>query len=433
MVSSGGCNTSGIVEVVLSSLRRVKKGPGRRPQSAKRRKFMELRERGWSIRAAAREVGVSRSSGNNWARGSTIYRNGQPVGFVPPLDRLMVRQISARFLSQDERIEIADLRRAGVSIRQIAAQLSRSPSTISRELRRNATRGRSYRPFDAHRRATARRARQRDRRIETNLELRRVVADLLAQRWSPQQISRYLRCRFPEDSEMRLCHESIYQAVYEPQSLLRRPSRLAPGRPSPLRTGRDHRRAHQGGERRRPRFEQPMLTIHQRPFKPDDRSVAGHWEGDLIVGKGQGSAIGTLVERQTRLVRLLHLPRRDSDSLHDALKARASDLPPALMRSITWDQGTEMARHTSISASLGAKVYFCDSHSPWQRGSNENTNGLLRDYFPKGTDLTIHSPKHLLAVEKELNNRPRLVLDDRTPAELFEALLASENQSVLRR
>ena len=169
-----------------------------------------------------------------------------------------------------------------------------------------------------------------------------------------------------------------------------------------------------------------MLTIHQRPFPPKDRSQPGHW-GDLIIGKDQGSAIGTLVERQTRMVRLLHLPQRDGDTLHDALKARIADLPATLLRSITWDQGTEMARHLTIAQSLGAPVYFCDSRSPWQRGSNENT-GLLRDYFPKGTDLSTHSIQHLLAVEKELNKRPRIVLDDRTPAELFSALLTSKNR-----
>jgi IS30 family transposase len=176
-----------------------------------------------------------------------------------------------------------------------------------------------------------------------------------------------------------------------------------------------------------------MLTIRQRPFQPQDRSQAGHWEGDLIIGKDQGSAIGTLVERQTRTVRLLHMPYRDSDTLHDALRARMADLPQVLLRSITWDQGTEMARHLTITRSLDAPVYFCDSHSPWQRGSNENMNGLLRDYFPKGTDLSIHSHRHLLAVENELNNRPRRVLGDRSPAELFAAVLASASPSVLRR
>jgi IS30 family transposase len=232
---------------------------------------------------------------------------------------------------------------------------------------------------------------------------------------------------------MQLCPESIYQALYQPGSVMLRPSPLAPHRRSPLRNGRDHRRAHQRTGQRRPRFEQPMLTIGQRPFQPQDRSQAGHWEGDLIIGKEQGSAIGTLVERQTRMVRLLHMPQRDGGTLHDALTERMADLPPALLRSITWDQSTEMARHLTITRSLGTPIHSCDSHSPWQRGSNENANGVLRDYFPKGTDLSAHTPQHLLAVENELNNRPRRVLNDRAPAELFAALLASENPSVLRR
>jgi IS30 family transposase len=388
---------------------------------------MELRAQGWSIRGAAREVGISRSAAANWTRGYTVYRDGVAVRFVEPLDRLQVRQVSARYLSQEERIEIADLHREGVGVREIARRIGRSPSTISRELKRNWTGGRrlGYRPFEAHRCACARRARRRDRRIDTNSELGGVVAELLQQRWSPEQISRQLRKRFPDDPAMWLSHESIYQAVYEPGSPLMRPTRLAPQRRSPLRTGRDHRRAQQRTDRRRARFEQPMLTIHQRPAAVEDRGEAGHWEGDLIVGKNQGSAIGTLVERKTRMVRLLHLPSRDGESLHAALQACLGDLPRTLLRSITWDQGTEMARHTSITKSLGVPVYFCDSRSPWQRGSNENTNGLLRDYFPKGTDLSVHTPEHLRAVEDELNARPRIVLDDSPPQELFDALIAS--------
>ncbi len=226
--------------------------------------------------AAAREAGVSRTTGANWSRGYKVYRRGQVTGVVPALDRLAVRQISARFLSQDERIEIADLRHAGLSIRAIAGRLGRAPSTISRELGRNAASGGTYRPFEAHRRATARRGRPHRRRIQASGELMQLVAELLAQRWSPQQISRHLRRRFPGQPGLRLCHESIYQAVYQPGSLLARPSPLAPQRRSPLRTGRDHRRAHQRDDRRRPRFEQPMLTISQRPFPPQDRGEAGH-------------------------------------------------------------------------------------------------------------------------------------------------------------
>jgi IS30 family transposase len=433
VVSRDGRNTSTNLEVMLSSSRRVKKGPGRRPQSAKRQRFMELRERGWGIDAAAREVGASRTAGRNWAKGYRKYRNGRVVGFVSALDRLEVREISARFLSEDERVQIGDLHRAGVSGREIARRLGRAPSTISRELRRNATPDKGYRPFEAHRRATARRARHHRRRVDCNDALRGAIGELLAQRWSPQQISRHLRQRFPNQPGMWLCHESIYQALYQPGSALMRPSPLAPQHRSPLRSGRDHRRAQQRMDRRRPRFEQPMRSIHERPFPPEDRGDAGHWEGDLIIGKDQQSAIGTLVERQTRLVRLLHLPQRDGDTLHDALRARLGELPPRLRQSITWDQGTEMARHRTITETLGTPVYFCDSRSPWQRGSNENTNGLLRDYFPKGTDLRVHPAEHLLAVENELNNRPRRVLHDYSPAALFDALLRSPDQSVLRR
>lgn len=410
---------------MLSSLRRVKKGPGRRPQSAKRQRFMELRARGWSVRAAAREVGVSRTSGANWSRGYKTYRNGEVVGFVAPLDRLAVREVSARYLSQDERFLIADLRRQGESIRAIATELGRAPSTISRELRRNTSPGGAYRPFEAHRQAVVRRARPHRRRVEINAELREVVAALVSQRWSPPQIARHLHARFPDRPEMRLCHESVYQAIYQPGSVLIRPPAVPSQQPGPLRTGRDHRKAHQRVDRRRPRFAEPMLTIHQRPFQPTDRSEPGHWEGDLIVGRDHNSAIGTLVERRTRTVRLLRLSERTGRALHRALVERMADLPPSLLRSITWDQGTEMACHTDITAELGVPIYFCDPHSPWQRGSNENTNGLLRQYFPKRTDLNIYGPKHLRAVEDELNARPRLVLADHTPAELFTALLTS--------
>lgn len=176
-----------------------------------------------------------------------------------------------------------------------------------------------------------------------------------------------------------------------------------------------------------------MKSIHQRPFDPQDRSEPGHWEGDLIIGANQGSAIGTLVERTTRSVRLLHLAGRNSATLHAAIRERMSDLPPRMFRSITWDQGIEMARHRTISTEFGIDVFFADAHSPWQRGTNEQTNGLLRQYFPKGTNLKLHSVAHLRAVEDELNARPRRVLNDRTPTELMTALLASDSSRVLRR
>ncbi len=413
--------------------RRVKKGPGRRPQSAKRRRFMELIERGWSVRGAAIEVGVSRTSGNNWSRGYKVYRDGQVVGFVSALDRLSVREVSSRYLSQDERVEIADLRHAGHSIRQIAVRIGRAPSTVSRELRRDCVRGRRYEPHRAHRDAIVKRARDHKRRIETIDRLRDAISALLAQRWSPRQISRYLRSTYPGDADMWLCHESIYHAVYQPGSVLLLAPKVESPRPSPLRTGRQHRRAQQRRTRRRPRIDQPMRSVHERPFQPEERSQAGHWEADLIIGADQASAIGTLVERTTRTIRLLHMPARDGQSLHASIVALMGDLPAGLMRSITSDQGTEMARHLAITNGLGADVYFCDPRSPWQRGSNENANGLLRQYFPKGTDLSVHSPQHLLAVEDELNNRPRQVLNDLAPAQLFDALLASSKPAVLRR
>lgn len=367
----------------MSSIRRVKKGPGSRPQSAKRERFMRLRDQGWSIAAAAREVGASRTAGHNWARGYKTYRDGAVVGFVPALDRREARQISPRFLSEDDRVRIADLQHTGASAREIATALGRAPSTISRELARNTTSQGEYRPFEAQRLSAKRLGRDHIRRVDRDARLWAVIDEKLQSRWSPQQISRHLEETFPDDTAMRLSHESIYQAVYRPGSTLMRPSTLAPHSPSPLRTGRDHRKAQQRTDRRRPRFEQPMLTIHHRSFDPSDRSEAGHWEGDLIIGKDQGSAIGTLVERQTRSTLLLHLPQRDSEALHDALAITMAGLPPGLVRSITWDQGTEMARHLKITKTLGAPVFFCDSHSPWQRGTNENTNGLLRITFPR--------------------------------------------------
>lgn len=414
------------------STRRVAKGPGRRPQSGKREQFMRLLSKGWSVASARREVGVSRTTGNRWKNGYNLFHQGELVGFVPALDPVVERRISARFLSADERVDIGDRLRAGESIRAIAAALGRSPSTISRELRRHDRGDGIYRPFEAQRAAARKRARPRPARISSNPELYEVVASLLAQRWSPQQICRDLRARFPDQRGMWLSPETIYRAIYQPNSTLRRPS---PGRPaarSPLRTGRDHRRAQVRAGHRRRRFAATMTSIHDRPFPPEDRSEPGHWEGDLIVGPAHRSAIGTLVERQSRLVKLIHLERADSRTLHQALVRELSSLPRHVLRTITWDQGTEMAAHEKIATDLGVDIYFCDPCSPWQRPSNENTNGLLRDYFPKGADLSTHTRADLLRVEQEFNQRPRAVLGHRTPAALFAALLASPNQPPLQ-
>ncbi|TRY16554.1 IS30 family transposase [Tessaracoccus rhinocerotis] len=349
------------------------------------------------------------------------------VKVVPPLEPLAVRVISPRFLSEAERVQIADLASQGRGPTDIAALLGRSPSTISRELRRNRHHSGEYRPFHAHSQAAARRRRTRPLKLAGDSELRTFVTAKLAQRWSPQQISRALRRDHPDDPQHRVATETIYQAIYRPATdILRKPA------PSPLRTGRDHRRGHSRPIRARRRFAQPMLSVHDRGFEPTDRSEAGHWEGDLICGIENRSAIGTLVERHTRYVKLLHLPAFNSSEMHTALVQVLRDLPPALRRTLTWDQGTEMAKHLKVTLDTGTRVYFCDAGSPWQRGSNENTNGLLRQYFPKSTDLSGHGPEHLAFVEQQLNHRPRMVLGDRTPHELFHALLTSAEHPSLR-
>lgn len=402
------------------SSRRVRKGPGRRPQSAKRQQFLKLLARGWTLAAARREVGVSRATGHNWRNGHTVRLKDGTVHFVPPLDPLTTKVISSRFLAEAERIEIADRRHTGETVRAIAAAIGRSPSTVSRELRRNGTRAGGYHPFEAHRVAALRRQRRRPTKLAAHPELLARVKELLAQRWSPSQISRALHREFPDRHAWHLAAETIYRELYRPNSLLlRRPA------PSPLRTGRDHRRAHVRFARRRRRFGEPMLSVHQRPFAPHDRTQPGHWEGDVIVGPQHRSAIGTLVERHSRYVKLIHLTRPDSFDLRDGLLRELAGLPTRLLQSITWDQGSEMARHLEITAATGAAVYFCDSASPWQRGTNENTNGLLRQYFPKGTDLSRFSDNELARVADELNHRPRRVLDDRCPAEIFTGLLIS--------
>jgi IS30 family transposase len=409
------------------SSRRVRKGPGRRPMSEKRRQFLELLAQGWSVRGACRELGIDRSSGNTWKNGSMVRRNDGTVKFVPPLEPLSVRIISPRFLSEDERVQIADLARRGLGPTAIGQVMGRAPSTISRELRRNLHPSGEYRPFHAHSAAATRRRRVRPLKLAADPVLHSFVLDRLRERWSPQQIVRALRLAHPDDSGRRVATETIYQAVYRPGSgVIRKPA------PSPLRTGRDHRRGHSRQIRAGRRFAQPMLSVHDRGFEPTDRSVAGHWEGDLIVGPHNRSAIGTLVERQTRYVKLLHLPAHNSTELLTVLVRMLNELPPPLRRTVTWDQGTEMARHLDITQATGTRIYFCDAASPWQRGSNENTNGLLRQYFPKSTNLTVHSPRDLARVESELNRRPRITLGDRTPAELFATLLASENQPPLR-
>lgn len=409
------------------SSRRVPKGPGRRPLSLARRRFLELIADGWTVTAACREVGIGRTSAHNWRYGTKVRRPDGTFKVVPPLEPLALRSISSRFLSEHERVQIADLASRGAGPTEIAAILGRSPSTISRELRRNLHPSGQYRPFHAHSEAARRRHRTRPLKVTLSPALHGFVRAKLREKWSPQQISRALRLEHPDDPAMRLSTESIYQALYRPSTRL-----LVKPEPSPLRTGRDHRRAHSRPVRSRRRFAQPMRSVHDRGFDPTDRSVPGHWEGDLIVGPHHRSAIGTLVERQTRYVKLLHLPTLDSLALHAAVVELFAAIPAGLRLTLTWDQGTEMARHLDITAATGTPIFFCDAGSPWQRGTNENTNGLLRQYFPKSTDLSIHTPRDLARVESELNRRPRITLNDRSPAELFAALIRSQHHPPLQ-
>jgi IS30 family transposase len=384
---------------------------------------------------------------------------------------------SGRRLSFAEREELAILRAQGHGVREMARRLGRAASTISRELRRNAaTRGGGldYRATTAQWHAERAARRPKTAKLAVNAALRTYVQDRLAgavavpggtaipgpaipwkgrrhgprqdrrwaTAWSPEQIARRLRLDFPDDATMRISHEAIYQALYvQGRGALRRELTAC------LRTGRALRvpRARSRGQGKH--FVVPEVMISQRPAEAADRAVPGHWEGDLILGLGS-SAIGTLVERTTRFTMLLHLPRmpghghearekngpalagHGAAAVRDAIASTITTLPEQLRRSLTWDQGAEMSQHARLRVDTGVGVYFCDPHSPWQRGTNENTNGLLRQYFPKGTDLSLHSADDLAAVATTLNGRPRKTLGWRTPAETFDALLRSAHTSV---
>ena len=356
-------------------------------------------------------AGVSVTLARRW------YRR---VGGVIPA----VAEPSGYRLSFAEREEIACLRAAGAGPREIGRRLGRPASTVSRELARNTTSvQRGYRARTAQARAEANAARPKPRVLATNLPLQRQVQARLEENHSPQQIAARLRDDFPNDLEMRVSHETIYQALYvQGRGGLRRELTAH------LRTGRVLRKPRRrDGERlSRPARIAGMVNISERPAEVADRAVPGHWEGDLIIGKDSGSAIGTLVERATRYLILLHLPGdHGALAVQDAMVTAMAQLPETLKRTLTWDQGVEMANHAKIAAATGLDIYFCDPHSPWQRGSNENTNGLLRQYFPKGTDLSFHGPGILDNVAAELNRRPRQTLGWATPAEALDKLLSN--------
>ena len=436
--------------------------PGR-PSTARREnrvRFWQAIAVGLSSEDAAGEGGVSPAVGTRWFR---------QAGGMPPLS---LAPVSGRYLSFNEREEIAILNAQDFGVREIARRLGRSPSTISRELRRNAsTRSNelTYRASTAQWHAERRASRPKVSKLASNDRLREYVQDRLsgtiarpdgepvpgpdvrfigrrhgrradrrwAKSWSPEQISNRLRVDFPDDETMRISHEAIYQALYiQGRGALKRELVACLGTGRALRVPRA--RTNQRGRK----FVTPEIMISERPEEADDRRVAGHWEGDLILGL-ESSAIGTLVERRTRFTMLLHLPRMDghgdeptvhngpplaghgAEAVRNAIAETIATLPEQLRRSLTWDQGAEMAEHTQLRIDTGLAVYFCDPHSPWQRGTNENTNGLLRQYFPKGTDLARHSRDDLDAVALALNTRPRKTLGWKTPAEALDELLRS--------
>ena len=381
-------------------------------------RFWVLMASGATLTGASETVGVSRATGRKWrqATGGRIpRRRPEPSG---------------RYLSLEERLQIADLYLGGAGVRAIAVVIGRSPATVSRELRRNgsaptARRAGKYAPYAAQKQAEMRGRRPKASKFD-HAELATVVQSRLCVKWSPEQISLHLAETFPERAEMRVCPETIYQALY-----VQGRGHLRADLHRHLRTGRAVRRPRGSSVTKRGKIPN-MILISERPAEVADRAVPGHWEGDLILGSNCRSAIATLVERQTRYTMLVHLPDDHSaTAVRDGLLATIKTLPEHLRKSLTWDQGTELTRHAEIALATKMDIYFCDPHSPWQRGSNENTNGLLRQYFPKGTDLSVHSPQRLLEVATELNGRPRKTLGGITPAQAMQRLLFDPERPIV--
>ena len=387
---------------------------GRPRDEAKREQVWQLRSSGMMVTEAAAVAGCSRGQALRW-----IWETGgvRPRARVEP---------AGRFLSLQDRESIALGKAAGKTNAAIAGEIGKHPSTVGRELARNSNPPRvghpahDYRPSIADKRAAQRARRPKPAKLVLNAQLREHVQSKLLIKWSPEQISRSLMTEFVEQPEMRVSHETIYQSLYlQSRGALRRELTAC------LRTGRAIRRPKKRSDERRGRIA-GMINISERPAEAEDRAVPGHWEGDLIIGKDSGSAIGTLVERSTRYCMLLHLPgRHGALEVQQAVLGAIALMPEQVRASLTWDQGVEMSNHVTISAASGLDVYFCDPHSPWQRGSNENTNGLLRQYFPKGTDLSVHSAAHLLSVAAELNDRPRKTLGWKSPRQALSELLVA--------
>jgi len=443
--------------------------PGRPPVAGRdeQRRFWAAIAAGKASEIAAVGAGAPPAVGTRWFR--------KAGGMPPKMFALSAKPLSSRYLSFMEREEIGLLRAQGLTMQEVARRLGRAASTISRELRRNAaTRsgGLEYRATTAQWHAERAARRPKQAKLALNAALQAYVQERLAgvvvapsgapvpgpavswkgrrhgprqdrrwaSAWSPEQIARRLPIDFPEDQTMRISHEAIYQALFvQGRGALRRELTAC------LRTGRALRMPRARTRRRGKTFIPPEIMISQRPAEAADRAVPGHWEGDLIVGLGS-SAIGTLVDRTTRFTLLLYLPRmtghghedrvkngpalagHGAEAVRDAITRTIITLPKQLRRSLTWDQGAELAQHARLKIDAGLQVYFCDPHSPWQRGTNENTNGLLRQYFPKGTDLSMHSLEGITAVAAALNSRPRKTLGWKTPAEALDRLLLSVNK-----
>lgn len=344
----------------------------------------------------------------------SVYRVLAAHGGMAPRER----RRSQRSLSLAEREEISRQLATGASIRGMARALRRAPSTISREIRRHGGSG-LYRAIEADRRAWDRGRRPKVRRLVACRRLRRVVLEKLRADWSPEQIAAWLRHTYPQDPLMRVSHETIYRTLYvQARGALKQELIRHLRRQRPLRRGGRTRVLHGQGQ------ILGAVSIADRPPAIEDRAVPGHWEGDLLAGTA-GSHIATLVERHSRYVMLVRLPGRDSESVVSALIRHVQRLPKELMRSLTWDRGAEMAHHRAFAIATDAQVYFCDPRSPWQRGSNENTNGLLRQYFPKGGDLRDFTQRQLDTIANKLNTRPRETLGWKTPAEALAATVAT--------
>jgi transposase, IS30 family len=393
----------------------------------------EVRERVWDavragghLREAAESVGVSYDAARRWL--------ADCGGVIPPPSRAGRPGCAYHRLTVTDRETIALMLAAGHSQSQIAAQIGVHKSTVSRERRRHATHHGTYRPLTAQSRAevTARATHARPRKLSQPGRLRRYVVSGLQQKWSPQEIAHRLRRDHPDDPVMRVSAETIYQSLFvQARGSLKRELTAH------LRTQRTRRasqtRRVEAAACGRGRLA-GTISIRERPAEAEDRAVPGHWEGDLIIGANNASAIGTLVERSTRFLMLIHLPRqRTAEQFYQALTPTIAALPDQLRRSLTWDNGKEMGMHHQISVEANLPIYFADPHSPWQRGSNENTNGLLRQYFPKGTSLRRYTPEDLDAVARQLNGRPRKTLDWRTPAEALNDILGQPYETTVLR